>query len=84
MIININAHAFLQTLEYSFLRSHSCQQWERILTQCLKYAIFVSQHGQTREKSEMGHESDKLIESYSASTSMTTVEKQFEPSSIVK
>ena len=37
-----------------------------------------------KKKSKMGYESDKLIESYSAQKSMTTIEQQFESSSIVR
>ena len=51
-------------LEYSFLRCHSCHLWTIILQIVKENKPFCYfQHLDKREKSVVGHESDKLIES---------------------
>ena len=54
-------------LEYSFLPCHSCQLWKIILQIVNENKPFCYfQHLHKTEKSVVGHESDKLIESLSA------------------
>ena len=51
-------------LEYSYFRRHSCQLWKIILQIVNENKPFwYLQHLDKREKSVVGHESDKLIES---------------------
>ena len=51
----------------------------KVFTKICLFCYF--QHGEKREKSVAGHESDKLIESYSA---QPTTEQQFESYSIIR
>ena len=51
----------------------------KVFTKICLFCYF--QHGEKREKSVAGHESDKLIESYSA---LPTTEQQFESYSIIR
>ena len=56
----------VQKLEYSFLRSHSCQLWKKIPQSVNENKpFFLLSDREKREKKRSGHESDKLIESYS-------------------
>ena len=83
--IKLNIYAFEQKLEYSFLRSHSCQLWKRTLQSVYENKPFLlnvtfSMKKREEKKASSGHESDKLIDSYNAKP---TIEQQFESSSIV-
>ena len=77
-------NAFLQTLEYSFLRSQksAMRKITNIVFKICHFCVTARRNG--KKKGKMGYESDKLIESYSAQRSMTTIEQQFESSSIVR
>ena len=60
----LNIYVFEQQLEYSFLRSHSCQLWKRILQSVYENKPFFVTFMEKREKNSVaGHEGDKLIES---------------------
>ena len=82
--IKLNINAFLQTLEYSFFMQ-SLSAMKKITNIVFKICHFcVTTRRNEKKKCKMGYESDKLIESYSAQRSMTTIEQQFESSSIVR
>ena len=65
--MELSIYALEQKHEYSFLLRHSCQLWIIILQSVKENKPFCCfQHGGKREKSVSSHESNKLIESYTA------------------
>ena len=64
---------------------------EKNTSKCKICLFWYFQHGEKREKGVAGHESDKLIEQYSAQPTIKknvleslTIEQQFESSSIIR
>ena len=69
----------LITVLYAVIAVSYGEENFKVFTNICLFCYF--QHGEKREKSVAGHESDKLIESYSA---QPTTEQQFESYSIIR
>ena len=74
-----------------FFTQSQLSAMEKNTSKCKICLFWYFQHGEKREKGVVGHESDKLIEQYSAQPTIKknvleslTIEQQFESSSIIR